>query len=70
MSVFFRTGEGSAVSFPWPVYIFVILPVQAMWLFAKYLVIACAAIVAAVVFVSVWTYKRVRDHAKSRPPTP
>jgi len=31
MSVFFKTGDNMAVGVPWPVYLFVVLPFQALW---------------------------------------
>lgn len=67
MGVFFRTGEGSAVSFPWPVYLFVILPVQMMWWFAKFLVIVFAAAAAAVIFAAHWAWAWWNER---RPPHP
>lgn len=67
MSVFFRTGENTAASVPWWVYLCFILPVQLLWLFAKALVYVFAAMAAAVVFVSVRTYHWWNDR---KPPHP
>lgn len=68
MAVFFKTGENTAASVSWPVYFFLVLPMQAVWLFVKALVYLYAAVAVVVVFVCTWTYQRWRDHKESRPP--
>ena len=35
MGVYFRTGQGSAVGFSWPVYLFIIAPLQLIGLMIK-----------------------------------
>lgn len=39
MSVFFRTGENTAASVSWPVYLIFVLPFQLLYGFAKLLVL-------------------------------
>jgi hypothetical protein len=44
MSVYFRTGPNTAASVPWWVYVFFVLPFQAIYLFCKVLVVGTVAI--------------------------
>ena len=61
MSVFFRTGEHTAASVSWPVYVFAVLPLQL--LFAFYKVIAYA-----IVFAVRGIMRVTRGHEERRPP--
>lgn len=67
MSVFLRTGRDSAVSVSWPVYVFFVLPIQMIWLFAKALVYVFAAAIAVIVFVSHFIWTRWNER---KPPHP
>lgn len=73
MSVFFRAGEGSAVSVSWPVYLVFVLPFQLLYRFAKLLVLGfkwLAIGIAALVSIAVSAIRSMRGHEESRPPTP
>lgn len=61
MSVFFRTGEHSALSVSWPVYLFGVLPLQMLISFYK-------AAAYAVVFVVRGVVRLVRGHEENGPP--
>lgn len=39
MSVYFRTGENTAIGVPWWVYVCLVLPLQLLWWFGKALVL-------------------------------
>lgn len=71
MGVYFRTSDRSGVGIPWLLYVFVVLPVQAMWLFAKVLVYVFATVAAAAIVVVVFVVsaiRRWRGHEENRPP--
>lgn len=57
MTVYMRTGENSAVSFPLWFYAFAILPLQLLWLWAKLLVVLFAALAVATFFVGRWAWE-------------
>lgn len=73
MAVFFRTGENSAASISWPTYVFLVLPFQLLYRFAKMIVLAfkwLAVGIAALVTLAVSAIRSVRRHEEDRPPTP
>lgn len=57
MTVYMRTGEGSAVSFPLWFYAFAILPLQLLWLWAKLLVVIFAALAVGTFLVGRWVWR-------------
>jgi hypothetical protein len=61
MSVFFRTGENTAASVSWPVYLFGVLPLQMLISFYK-------AAAYAVVFVVRGVVRLVRGQEENGPP--
>ena len=62
MSVYFRTGRSSAVSFSWPVYLFVIAPLQLIGLMVKGFVYMGAILLTILIAVS----RFVRDRWRRR----
>lgn len=70
MSVFFRTGENTAASISWPVYLFFVLPFQLLYGFAKMLVLCFKWIVVGIVAIVGLIVGAVRGHKEDRPPTP
>lgn len=62
MGVFFRTGENSAASFSWPVYLFVIAPLQFIGLMVKGFYYIAVGLAIAVMFV----YRFGRDRWEAR----
>lgn len=64
MGVYFRTGKGSAVGFPWWFYLLVVLPLQVCYWFVVatvWLVVAAATVVASGVALAVeWWRNRQR----------
>lgn len=67
MGVFFRTGENSAIGVSWWFYLFVVLPLQVMWLFVKALVYVFAAAGVAVAFAAHFVWDRWNER---KPPHP
>ena len=72
MGVYFRTGQGSAVGFSWPVYLFVIAPLQLIGLMIKGFFYMGAFVVAVVVAASRFARdrRRRRNDEKAGAPTP
>jgi hypothetical protein len=72
VSVFFRTGANSAASVSWPVYLFLVLPLQLLYGFFKLAVIAAKWLAIAVAAVAAFTVRTGRDwrrrHEENRPP--
>ena len=58
MSVYFRTGRSSAVSFSWPIYLFVIAPLQLIVLMIRGFVYMGAILLAFLVAVSRFARER------------
>jgi hypothetical protein len=58
MTVYLRTGEGSAVSFPLWLYVFAVLPLQLLWIWAKLTVVLLAALSIGVFVAARWTWRQ------------
>lgn len=64
VSVFFRTGERSAATVSWPIYLFAVLPLQLLFGFYR-----AAAYLAVFVFrAMIAGIRTVRRHEERRPP--
>ncbi len=57
MTVYLRTGEGSAVSFPLWLYMFAVLPLQLVWLTTKLTVAMLVALTVGTFMVSRWAWR-------------
>lgn len=67
MGVIFRTGEHTAASVSWPVYLFLVLPVQMLFAVIKGAIVAARWLVITVIAVASFVIGRLR-HEESRPP--
>ena len=74
MSVFFRTGENTAASISWPVYLFFVLPFQLLYGFAKMLVLGFKWLAIGTVALGSLIVNGIRHarahHEEDRPSTP
>lgn len=67
MGVIFRTGQNTAATVSWPVYMFLVLPVQMMLAVVKATIIVARWLVVGVMAAGAFVVARVR-HEESRPP--
>jgi len=65
MGVLFRTGENTAASVSWPIYLLVVLPLQLLFGFYKVLILAAKWLIIGIAAASSFLRHR---HEENRPP--